>query len=46
MLNSTHNTRHLTKFMKYTEYYRDKAKRIRQAWVAADHKRVDEIAQV
>jgi len=43
---STHNTRHLAKLIKTTEYFRDKAQRTRQAWIASDSKRVKEIARV
>ena len=43
---STHNTRHLAELIKTTEYFRDKAQRTRQAWIASDNKRVKEIARV
>jgi hypothetical protein len=43
---TAHNYYHLVEYMKYTEFHKDKANRIGQAWIDSDRKRVKEIARV
>jgi hypothetical protein len=42
-IDSTYNAHHLTHYIKCTEFLQDKMNRLRQAWVDADAKRVQEI---
>jgi hypothetical protein len=43
---STYNVHHLTHYVKCTEFLQDKVNRLRQAWVNADAKHVQEIEMV
>jgi hypothetical protein len=43
---SAYNAHHLTHYVKCTEFLQDKVNRLRQAWVIADAKRVQEIEMV
>jgi hypothetical protein len=43
---STYNTHHLTHYVKCTEFLQDKVNCLRQAWVIADAKRVQEIEMI
>jgi hypothetical protein len=43
---STYNAHHLTHYVKCTEFLQDKVNRLRQAWVIADAKSVQEIEMV
>jgi hypothetical protein len=43
---STYNVHHLTHYVKCTEFLQDKVNRLRQAWVIADAKCVQEIEMV
>ena len=43
---TAHNQRHLIEYMKYTEFQKDRADRISQAWVDADIRRVKEFKEM
>ena len=45
-VNASHNLCHLIEYMKYTEYLKDMADRISQAWIDSDARRVKEIKEV
>ena len=45
-VSASHNLRHLIEYMKYTEYLKDKADKISQAWIDSNARRVKEIKEV
>ena len=45
-VNASHNLHHLIKYMKYTEYLKDKADRISQAWIDSNIRHVKEFKEV
>ena len=45
-VNTAHNQRHLIEYMKYTEFQKDRAGKISQAWVDADIRRVEEFKEM
>ena len=45
-VNASHNLHHLIKYMKYTEYLKDKADRISQTWIESNIRHVKEYKEV
>ena len=45
-INNAHNQHHFIEYMKYTEFQKDRANRISQAWVDANIRRVKEFKEM